>query len=52
MLPRDDPAGESGRLESPDGRVGHAEVKIGDSTTMLADEFPEMGIAGPESVGG
>ena len=43
---------ESARLESPDGRVGHAEVKIGTSTIMLADEFPEMRIVGPEALGG
>jgi PhnB protein len=43
---------ESARLESPGGRVGHAEVKIGDSSVMLADEFPEMGIVGPEALGG
>jgi PhnB protein len=31
------------RLASPDGKIGHAEIKIGDSPIMLADEFPEMG---------
>jgi PhnB protein len=30
------------RMPMPDGRVGHAEIQIGDSRVMLADEFPEM----------
>ena len=33
-------------------RIGHAEVRIGDSFVMLADEFPEMGALGPQSRGG
>lgn len=33
-------------------RIGHAELKIGDSHVMLADEFPERGIRGPKLVGG
>jgi PhnB protein len=40
------------RLASPDGKIGHAEIKIGDSPIMLADEFPEMGFRGPRSLGG
>src|SRR5262245_61540814 len=40
------------RLPDPSGRVGHAEIKIGDSVVMLADEHPEMGFRGPESLGG
>ena len=40
------------RLPQPDGRVGHAEIKIGDSCIMMADEFPEMGHRGPQSLGG
>ncbi|MDP9423857.1 MAG: VOC family protein [Pseudomonadota bacterium] len=34
------------------GKIGHAEIKIGDSFVMLADEFPEMGHLGPNSRGG
>lgn len=34
-----------------EGKVGHAELKMGDSVVMLADEHPEMGQLGPESVG-
>jgi PhnB protein len=40
------------RFPTPDGRVGHAETKIGDSWIMLADEYPEMGYVGPEKLGG
>ena len=40
------------RLADPTGKVGHAEIKIGDSVVMLADEHPEMGIRGPQSIGG
>ena len=35
-----------------DGKIGHAEIKIGDSPIMLADEFPEMGFTSPVSLGG
>ena len=40
------------RFPGPGGKVGHAEIKIGDSTVMLADEHPEMGARAPESFGG
>jgi PhnB protein len=40
------------RMDSPDGRIGHAEIKIGDSPVMLADEFPEMGARSPQTIGG
>ena len=39
------------RMDGPDGRIGHAELKIGDSHIMLADEFPEMGHQGPLALG-
>ena len=34
------------------GHIGHAELRIGDSLIMLADEFPDMDIRGPDSFGG
>src|SRR2546425_2372706 len=40
------------RMAQPDGRIGHAEIRIGDSPIMLADEFPEMGHRSPQSLGG
>ena len=40
------------RVPMPDGRLGHAEFRIGDSVIMLADEFPEMNVRGPKSLGG
>ena len=40
------------RMPGPDGKIGHAEIKIGDSAIMLADEHPEMGYRGPQSLGG
>jgi PhnB protein len=40
-----------GVMNGPDGKVMHAEIKIGDSIIMLADEFPEFGSLSPESVG-
>ncbi|MGZ4817741.1 MAG: VOC family protein [Terriglobales bacterium] len=45
-------AAEVMRFPMPDGRIGHAETKIGDSHIMLADEYPEMGYQGPETLGG
>jgi PhnB protein len=39
------------RMPQPDGRVGHAEIKIGDSTIMMSDEFPEMGVVSPTTLG-
>jgi PhnB protein len=44
-------AAEVMRLAQPDGRVGHAEIEIGNSRLMLADEFPEMGVHAPHSGG-
>ena len=40
------------RMPGPDGRIGHAEIKIGDSPIMLADEHPEMDALSPKSIGG
>lgn len=40
------------RMASPDGQIGHAEIKIGNSILMLADEHPEMGYQSPQSYGG
>jgi PhnB protein len=40
------------RMNAPDGRIGHAEVKIGDSPVMLADEYPEMQAKSPQTYGG
>jgi PhnB protein len=40
------------RLGGPDGRIGHAELAIGGSVIMLADEHPEMGALAPPTVGG
>lgn len=40
------------RLEMPDGKIAHAEIRIGDSPVMMADEFPEWNNFGPETIGG
>lgn len=40
------------RMPQPDGRIGHAEIRIGDSIVMLADEAPERGIHSPAHYGG
>jgi len=40
------------RLMDPSGRVGHAEIRIGEGRIMLADEFPEYDNLGPQSRGG
>lgn len=40
------------RMADPSGKVMHAEIRIGNSPIMLADEVPEMGARGPESLGG
>ncbi len=45
-------AEERMRMPGPDGKVGHAELAIGESLIMLADEFPDMGARSPKSVGG
>lgn len=43
---------EKVRMPMPDGRLGHAEIQIGDSMIMLADEMPERKVVGPETLGG
>ena len=40
------------RHAGPDGRIGHAEIRIGDSIVMLADEHPEVGARSPRAFGG
>jgi PhnB protein len=40
------------RLDGPNGKIMHAEVKIGDSPVMLADEFPEMDAISPQTLKG
>jgi PhnB protein len=40
------------RMAAPDGKIGHAEIKIGNSPIMLADEFPEMEFVSPQTLGG
>jgi len=40
------------RMESPGGKIAHAEIQIGNSRIMLADEHPEMDAKAPESFGG
>jgi len=42
-------AQEVHRMPSPDGKISHAELKIGDSTIMVNDEFPGMAVAPPAS---
>jgi PhnB protein len=45
-------ARETMRLEMPGGKIGHAELMIGNSMIMLSDEFPEMNIRSPLTIGG
>ena len=40
------------RMADKGGRIGHAEIRIGDSVIMLADEHPEAGYRGPRALGG
>jgi PhnB protein len=41
-----------GRITDSTGRVGHAEIRVGESTIMLADEHPEIGAVSPQTLGG
>ena len=45
-------AEERGRLEVPGGKLMQLELRFGDSAVMLADEFPELGVLSPLSIGG
>jgi PhnB protein len=45
-------ATELDRYEAPGGKIGHAEIRIGDSIIMLADEYPDMGYRSPHAIGG
>jgi PhnB protein len=45
-------ASEIMRLSGPNGQIMHAEIKIGDSSVMLADEVPQIGARSPQSIGG
>ncbi len=40
------------RMPEPDGRIGHAELELGNSVIMLSDEFPDIGVRSPKYVGG
>jgi PhnB protein len=40
------------RMTDKTGRIGHAEIEIGDSCVMMADEHPEIGVYSPEHYGG
>src|SRR5919106_6221413 len=45
-------AAEIMRMPGPDGKLGHAEIRIGDSRLMLSDEYEEMQFVGPQTRGG
>lgn len=45
-------ATESMRLNAPDGKVMHAEIRIGDSAIMMTDESPSCGSLSPQTIGG
>jgi PhnB protein len=40
------------RIDQSDGRIGHAEIRIGQGQIMLADEFPEIEVLSPQTLGG
>ena len=40
------------RLTEPSGRIGHVEIKLGATVVMISDEYPEMGVVGPQALGG
>jgi uncharacterized glyoxalase superfamily protein PhnB len=45
-------AEELSRFPAPDGKIMHAEIRIGDSVVMLGDEMPDQGARSPKSYGG
>jgi uncharacterized glyoxalase superfamily protein PhnB len=45
-------AQERFRMPAPDGRIAHAELRIGDSMVMLGDEYPQMGAVSPTTIKG
>ena len=45
-------ATERMRMAEPSGKIGHAEIQIGEAVIMLSDEFPELGVRSPRSLGG
>jgi len=45
-------ATERMRMEAPGGKIGHAEIQVGDTIVMLADEMPEMNFRSPRTLGG
>jgi PhnB protein len=45
-------AKERSRMATPDGKIGHAELEIGDSVVMLADPFPQFIAKPPKELGG
>ncbi len=45
-------ATERMRMPAPGGKIGHAELQMGDSVVMLADEHPDIGFRSPKAIGG
>lgn len=43
---------EEDRFAEPNGRIGHADLRIGDATLMLSDEYPDYGARSPDTIGG
>ncbi|MFG2330866.1 VOC family protein [Streptomyces sp. NPDC048604] len=45
-------AEERSRMPAPGGKIGHAEIQLGNSIVMLADEYPDMNFRSPKAIGG
>jgi uncharacterized glyoxalase superfamily protein PhnB len=43
---------EKFRLTEPSGRIGHCELEFGTFVVMISEEYPELGIVGPQTIGG